>query len=114
MSKDHPFRNIPPVDQVMDSSSLKDSLSRIKREIVKRVIQEEIKLLKVTLSKSKNPKVPTADELALMTAKKLDTLTSPLLSPVVNATGIILHTNLGRALLTKKTQAGQAAMPYPI
>ena len=36
---------------------------------------------------------------------RLETLTRPTLQPVINATGVIIHTNLGRAPLSAATQA---------
>lgn len=44
----------------------------------------------------------------------LEAWTKPSLAPVINATGVILHTNLGRAPLSKATQAAikQAADDY--
>jgi L-seryl-tRNA(Ser) seleniumtransferase len=43
--------------------------------------------------------VPDAAALAARAATRLDAMAAPRLGPVVNATGVILHTNLGRAPL---------------
>lgn len=104
MSQDNPFRKIPAVDLIIESKNLKEDLAQTRREIVKRLIQNQIQALKTALKSKQNTEVPSADELALLVHQELKKLTSPVLVPVVNATGIILHTNLGRALLTKSAQ----------
>lgn len=57
---------------------------------------------------------PSADALARETLSRLDTAVRPSLQPVINATGVIIHTNLGRALLSERARQAmvQAASAY--
>jgi len=48
--------------------------------------------------------IPEGGEIIQRVKIELDDWTSPTLIPVINATGVILHTNLGRAPLSKATQ----------
>ena len=48
--------------------------------------------------------VPAEPEIAGLIREQLEEWTSPTLMPVINATGVILHTNLGRAPLSKATR----------
>jgi L-seryl-tRNA(Ser) seleniumtransferase len=58
--------------------------------------------------------VPSEDELASAAAQRLNRLTRPSLRRVINATGVVLHTNLGRAPLAPAAiaQVTEAAAGY--
>ncbi len=49
--------------------------------------------------------LPTRDEILSRAESRLSAWTQPTLIPVINASGVILHTNLGRAPLSKATIA---------
>ena len=49
--------------------------------------------------------LPTEDEILSLAASRLSAWTQPTLIPVINATGVIIHTNLGRAPFSKATIA---------
>ena len=48
---------------------------------------------------------PSTDEILSQAESRLSAWTQPTLIPVINATGVIIHTNLGRAPLSKATIA---------
>jgi L-seryl-tRNA(Ser) seleniumtransferase len=48
---------------------------------------------------------PSTDELVEMTRVNLEARSRPTLRPVINATGVIIHTNLGRAPLSAEARA---------
>jgi L-seryl-tRNA(Ser) seleniumtransferase len=58
--------------------------------------------------------LPSVDDILTQAESHLITWTTPTLLPVINATGVILHTNLGRAPLSKATIAAmkEAAESY--
>lgn len=47
--------------------------------------------------------LPSTDQILAQAESRLSAWTAPTLRPVINATGVILHTNLGRAPLSKAT-----------
>ncbi len=51
---------------------------------------------------------PRAEDLAAALLARLEAAIRPTLQPVINATGVIVHTNLGRALLSAEARAAMA------
>lgn len=51
------------------------------------------------------PTLPSDEEILAQAKSRLSAWTEPTLYPVINATGVIIHTNLGRAPLSKATIA---------
>jgi L-seryl-tRNA(Ser) seleniumtransferase len=52
-----------------------------------------------------DPALPTNEEILSLAESRLSSWTQPTLVPVINASGVILHTNLGRAPLSRATIA---------
>lgn len=103
MGKKDLLRQIPGVDEVISSPELKTLLANNPRHLVVERVREVLNEVRKKILKNPQPKlgiVPSHAELAEEVEKKL----RPNLKKVVNATGIILHTNLGRAPLSKQAQ----------
>lgn len=97
------YRQIPSVQQLLQNPAFKSV--PISHFYLKKIIQKEIEKLRRTLSKT--PKA-TGGELSIHLVKKiqqrLENTMAPSLKRIINATGIILHTNLGRAPIAKAAQ----------
>jgi L-seryl-tRNA(Ser) seleniumtransferase len=97
------LRRLPKVDEVLDSPSLRGLLARAPRWAVVAAVRGEIDRLRARLLSETEPgsppvvAAPTVDA-AAVEARVAD-LCRPSLRPVLNATGVVLHTNLGRAPL---------------
>lgn len=52
---------------------------------------------------------PSTDEIVSEAVSYVNLLTRPTLRPVINANGVIIHTNLGRAPLSKETRSAMTA-----
>ncbi len=94
------FRNIPSVNELLDSPPLRTLVERVNRNVVVSGVRDFLDNLRseVPTSASDIP-LPTARELAERIAQWILYEERPSLRPVINATGILLHTGLGLAPL---------------
>lgn len=102
------LRNLPQVDAVLTAPELAQALSRFRRDVLKRLVQADIALLRESAAAGRLDALPTAGNVAAGIAQRCEALARPGLRPVVNATGIVLHTNLGRAVLSGRAQQAVA------
>src|SRR5512136_1703148 len=106
------FRSLPSVDKLISDERLKALESSCSRpfvvEAVRQVLEES------RLSISRGGPAPSSDSLVKSVRDRVRTLTEPSLRQVINATGVVLHTNLGRAPLSRETVAAmeQASKSY--
>jgi L-seryl-tRNA(Ser) seleniumtransferase len=98
------LRKLPKIDALLSSDEAAALIAAHGRDLVAHTLRNVVDSLREELKKSSNG----ADESALSTAAvlsrtraSLETNARPGLRRVLNATGIILHTGLGRAVLPK-------------
>ena len=93
------FRNLPSVDSLLAHPRMQPWLASFSRAYVVRLCRETLDGVRRDLADG----ALTSDRLDEMVVGRIDTLLAtarqPHLTRVVNATGTVLHTNLGRALL---------------
>jgi L-seryl-tRNA(Ser) seleniumtransferase len=98
------LRQIPSVDDLLKTERIEEAIRRSPRNLVlesiRQVLGEKRKRL---LNKQENEhavnlEIPHIVELAL---ERLGALSEYTLQPVVNGSGVIIHTNLGRSLLPR-------------
>lgn len=89
---------LPKVDQVLEQPVLASSGWR--RAIVKRVVGDALDELRARVKGGERPEIPDAPGLAAQVLATLDGWAHPRPRSVINATGVLLHTNLGRAPLS--------------
>ncbi len=91
-------RALPAVGKLLETPQVQAALQRIPRALMVAALREEIALERQRLSDaSRPPDIPSLIERAIARASSAD---SPSLQPAINATGTILHTGLGRAVLS--------------
>jgi len=109
------FRNIPSVNELLDSPPLRQLVERANRNAVVSGVRRFLDNMRSEIqTATAEIKVPTPGELAERIAHWIATEDTPNLRPVINATGILLHTGLGRAPLAESAIAaiGDVARGY--
>jgi L-seryl-tRNA(Ser) seleniumtransferase len=90
------FRDLPGVETLL--TRLRERFPRHPEGLLKAVAQQAVADARDAI-RDGNPPIDTFP----LAAKRLEALNRPSLQPVINATGVILHTNLGRAPLAPFT-----------
>jgi L-seryl-tRNA(Ser) seleniumtransferase len=100
-AKQEILSNLPSVDEVLKSTYGEDWLKNYPRRYVLTAVREVIELRRkkilggTTLLTSLEDMVPDVE----IMVRRLSSLS---LKPVINATGIVIHTNLGRSVLSER------------
>lgn len=96
----NPLRNLPSVNQLLESEPLKKMVDTVNHNVVADGVRTFLDDLRKQASKAtEDISIPTATEIATRVADWLEQAEQPVLRPVINGTGILLHTGLGRAPL---------------
>lgn len=94
MSDNSTLRQLPPVHEVLER------LSDLKDRFPHRVLAGEVRRAIATArGELLSGKPPESIDVERVARRELAALETPSLRPVINATGVVLHTNLGRAPL---------------
>jgi L-seryl-tRNA(Ser) seleniumtransferase len=98
-----PRRNLPSVDRLLGEAAVAELLGLFPRQVVIVAVREALEA-----ARSGRSGVPGdwAGEIRERVARRM----SRSLRPVLNATGVVLHTNLGRAPLARSAAAAMAAV----
>lgn len=104
MDKKKLYRSIPKVDVMLENDRIKLLISQYGRETVRDVIRMELEQLREYIGKceSEAQAVEKIAEIYESVEKKLKILHSSNMRKVLNGTGTILHTNLGRAPMSQE------------
>jgi L-seryl-tRNA(Ser) seleniumtransferase len=99
--KQNLLSNLPSVDEILKSKQGMEWLSTYPRRYVLQAIREAIDLRRKEiiegLAADFSEEIMTAD-----IGNIIEELSSYSLRPLINATGVVIHTNLGRSILSKK------------
>jgi L-seryl-tRNA(Ser) seleniumtransferase len=110
------LRQIPAVDDLLHQPRLAKLANRIPRELLVEVAREVLAGVRDEITGARGvaviPIIPA--DLEDVIAREVERLLSRTLQPVINATGVVLHTNLGRAPLSAAIleEFRQTAMHY--
>ncbi len=100
------FRNIPSVERVIAAEPLADAIQAYNREWIVALARRQLE--KARAGVRQGGAAPSAGEVAEATRRAVEEMTRPAPYPVINATGVIIHTNLGRAPLSRAAVAAAA------
>ena len=100
-----PRRNIPRMDELLQLPEVESARHRLAEHTIRAIIQGAV-------TQARRGQLPVSDIPAEI-AQRLEQKNAHSLQPVINATGVIIHTNLGRAPLpSAAVEALQAAASY--
>jgi L-seryl-tRNA(Ser) seleniumtransferase len=103
------FAALPSVDRLLGEPALATSIAALGPVLVKRAIADTLAAQRESIRAGGAPAPLPA--LVATIEGRLDTLAAPALRRVINLTGTVIHTNLGRALLAEEAiEAVAAAM----
>jgi L-seryl-tRNA(Ser) seleniumtransferase len=112
---------LPAVEKLLHHDALRSTLERVPRALVVEAVRATLADARATLRQRKNGVAAGADVLAEAAAARAEELARPQLVRVLNATGIVLHTNLGRAPLAEEARravadvaAGYSSLEYDL
>ena len=95
------FRVIPSIEQLRQRPAVRHLESKYGREALVRALREAAAALRDGLARGANAddEASAADAIASDAEARLARSFEPSLRPVINATGVVIHTNLWRAPL---------------
>ncbi|KAA1299007.1 MAG: L-seryl-tRNA(Sec) selenium transferase, partial [SAR202 cluster bacterium] len=92
------LKKIPSVNDLLISK--KFSKKNIRRDLLKNIINKELDLVRKILKNDDSVSISKA-EIESNILLRIDSLSNSYLRKIINGSGVILHTNLGRAPLSK-------------
>ncbi|HLT36070.1 MAG TPA: L-seryl-tRNA(Sec) selenium transferase [Enhygromyxa sp.] len=113
MSAADQLRRLPKVDRTLEHPALVEL--GLRRGVIRRVVVEAIDAERERIlaaardDREPSPPVADLDAIASRVRARLDDWLIPHPLPVLNATGVVLHTNLGRAPLSAEARAAALA-----
>lgn len=104
MNKNQLYRNIPKVDVLLEMEIIQLLIEQYGREIVMEAIREEMEALRAFIGACEEEEkiVRQIQDLPQQIVRHVERLHTPNMRMVINGTGTILHTNLGRAPISQE------------
>ena len=106
------LRNLPSVDRLMASEAVAGLAAVYSRDWVVGVVREQLELARNEIRQGGN--APEAESLVDAVCRQVSDITQTAPRRVINATAVVIHTNLGRAPLSRAAieAMSQAAQGY--
>ena len=105
-SRQELLRKIPSVDKVLGYDDMKALLRSYSRGIVLKAIQKKLEKVRKSIFSAQDPIPENVQAEVNFTGEEIEeeiqNFSNPHLEKVINATGVVLHTNLGRSILPEE------------
>ncbi len=97
---DSELRRLPSVDKLISEERIRQLREIYTHELIVDVVRQRLEESRLAIMRGIS--CPSSDEIVDSICSRLQMLAQSSLRPVINASGVILHTNLGRAPLSKE------------
>ena len=91
------LRSLPSVDRLLQTPACQKLLVQFGHTLLINTLRAELEVIRTDGIED----LPTEEQIIKVTSEKLSIMTLPKIKKLINATGVILHTNLGRSPLSK-------------
>lgn len=115
------LRDLPAVDQLLQTRQASELIAVYGRPLTLEALRQVLTDLRAQLQAGDADTIPQRALLVVQAEQKLIIWTEPSLVPVINASGVVLHTNLGRAPLSaaalkavQNTSSGYSTLEYDL
>jgi L-seryl-tRNA(Ser) seleniumtransferase len=97
------FQSIPSVDRLLNTPFLAEILPNYPRGLVLKAVHQVLEGIRDAIKSGHGFEEPlSVDRVSHLVTEKLALLNQPSLKPLINATGVVVHTNLGRSILAER------------
>jgi L-seryl-tRNA(Ser) seleniumtransferase len=103
-----PFRNLPSVSRLLAHRRIRPLASRMASDSVADLLRQQLHEARRAIAAGHE--CPPTEVLVESVLARAEFLLQPTLRPLINATGVIIHTNLGRAPLSPEATAAMDAV----
>jgi len=105
---DSEFRRLPSVERLISEERISRLYGNYPQSLLVELTRRHLEYVRSSIAAG-NP-CPSIDEIVDSICAQVRALEHPSLRPIINATGVIIHTNLGRAPLSNETIAAMDAV----
>ena len=97
------LRQLPSVDKLLAQEKIKELRASFPHSLIVEIIRQCLERYRLFIVKGNEP--PSIAEIMETVYAQAQMFARPSLRPIINATGVVLHTNLGRAPLSEEAKA---------
>ena len=97
------LRNLPSVEQLLQTETTARLIAQFGRPLTLDSLRQTLDDIRARFKAGTLAGLPSIESILAQAESNLSSWTAPTLVPVINATGVILHTNLGRAPMSAAT-----------
>src|SRR3990170_1618752 len=108
MTTRNSYRDLPSVDRVLADERVRALSAEYSGDTVVALVREELDAARLAVGRG--DAAPALDAIVEAVGQRARSALAPTLRPVVNATGVVIHTNLGRAPLSDEALEAMTAV----
>ena len=107
MAAENPYRSLPSVERILSHAAVR-SLANGDASVTTALVRQALESARAAIAGGGH--APTVEQLVESVLGLAEVVLQPSIRPVINATGVIIHTNLGRAPLSDEAIEAMAAV----